>query len=160
MNLFIILAAKYLFLVSIIVFLLYLVYLWNKKRATCFSMLKLSVIYLPITLLIAKISSKLISDPRPFVVEHIKPLIVHIADNGFPSDHMLLTMTLASIVFIYNRKLGIALTIIAIGVGTARVLAKVHHVEDIIGSTAIAVVIAGIVYFIGKRFFYSFFRLP
>lgn len=159
MNILIIPAAKYLFILSIAIFLLYILYLWRIKRAVFISIIKFSVISLPLTLLLAKIFSHFISDPRPFVVEHVKPLIPHIADNGFPSDHMLLTMALASAVYVYNRKLAIVLVIIAIFVGTARVLAKVHHVEDIIGSAIIAIGVAGIVYFFGKRFFNRFFIL-
>lgn len=160
MNLLVIFSAKYLFLVSILVFLLHLTYLWKKKRTTFLSIMKFSIISLPLTLLIAKILSRFIYDPRPFVVEHIKPLIAHVADNGFPSDHMLLTMAIASIAFVYNRKLGMALIIIAIGVGVARVLAKVHQVEDIVGSSIIAICISEIVYVFGKKYFNKFFQLP
>lgn len=156
MNILIIFIAKYLFIASIAIFLLYLAYLWKIQKALCISIIKLSIISLPLTLLSAKIFSHFIYDPRPFVVEHVKPLIPHVADNGFPSDHMLLTMALASVIYVYNRKLGIILAIIAILVGTARVFAKVHHIEDIIGSAVIAIGVVGIVYFLGKRFFARF----
>src|SRR5579862_7570003 len=92
MNFVIILSAKYLFLVSLVIFVLYLSYLWRKHKAKCFAVIKLAVVSFPLTLLAAKISGYFIYDPRPFVVEHVKPLIAHAADNGFPSDHMLLTM--------------------------------------------------------------------
>ncbi len=159
MNIVIILTAKYLFIASVAIFLLYFAYLWKMQKALFFSLFKLSMISLPLVLLVAKICSHLIFDPRPFVVEHVKPLIPHIADNGFPSDHMLLTMALASVIYLYNRKLGIILAVMAILVGSARVLAKVHHVEDIIGSAVIAVGVIGIVYFLGKKFYNKFFDL-
>ncbi len=74
------------------------------------------------------------------MVEHVQPLITHAADNGFPSDHTLLTMTIASILFLYNKRLGIVLAILAVIVGYSRVLAKVHHPVDIFGSIVIAII--------------------
>lgn len=142
MNLIIILSAKYLFLVSVLIFIIY----WLKvNRKIKKDLLIFSIFALPLSLIIAKISALFIKDPRPFVVEHIKPLIPHIADNGFPSDHTLLTMAIASVIFYYNKKLGIILYIIAIVTGVSRVLAKVHHPLDIIGSTIIAIVVTYLV---------------
>src|SRR5581483_8148755 len=76
-------------------------------------------------------------DPRPFTLSGTAPLIPHAADNGFPSDHMLLAATVASIVFAYNRALGAALWILALLVGFSRVAAGIHHVADIAGSAAV-----------------------
>lgn len=139
MNILIVFVAKYVFLISIFIFLLFSLYLWFYQRKIFLSFFTLSIISFPLAYVTAKIFSHFIYDPRPFVSEHVKPLISHVADNGFPSDHMLLTMTIATIVFVYNKKLGILLAIIAIGVGTARVFANVHHIEDIVGSAVIAI---------------------
>ena len=115
MNLIIILSAKYLFLVSVLIFVIY----WLKvNRQIKKDLFIFSIFALPLSLIVAKISAIFIKDPRPFVVEHVKPLIPHIADNGFPSDHTLLTMALASVIFYYNKKLGIVLFIIAILTGS------------------------------------------
>jgi undecaprenyl-diphosphatase len=70
-------------------------------------------------------------DPRPFVAGHIHPLFAHAADNGFPSDHAALTMFLAVCVLFCSRPWGTVLTINALLVGTARVLAHVHSPLDI-----------------------------
>lgn len=155
MNLLIIFVAKYLFLASIIIFLYDL---WKLQPKIRKKFLIFSIIAFPLSYITAKISGHFIHDPRPFVVEHIKPLIPHIADNGFPSDHMLLTMTIAAVVFVYNRKLGIILTIIAICIGAARVLARTHHVEDIIGSTVIAILATYAAYLI-LPFFLKYFKV-
>lgn len=103
--------------------------------------------------LIAKISALFINDPRPFVARHIQPLIPHVADNGFPSDHTLLTMTIASIIYAYNKKLGVALFVIAGLIGITRVLANIHHPLDIIGATVIAIGATTIVFSIEKKLF-------
>lgn len=85
-----------------------------------------------IAYLIAAIASKLFYDPRPFVVMHVKPLIAHAADNGFPSDHALLTMTLTALTFFYNRRLAIVMAILTFFVGVGRVLAHIHSPIDIL----------------------------
>jgi undecaprenyl-diphosphatase len=137
MNQIIILGAKYLYLVS----LLLTVYFWwkltgsDKKRLAI-----LAAVTLPMALIIGKISSHFVSNPRPFVILHVQPMIAHAADNGFPSDHTLLTMTLAAIIFVFNKKWGVGLAVIAFLIGISRILALVHHPLDIIGSIVIAIV--------------------
>ena len=85
------------------------------------------------------------------MVDHsIKPLFSHIADNGFPSDHTLLTMTIAAIIFVHNRKLGILLAIFSLIIGFSRVAAGVHHALDIIGAAVIAVTTTYISYLVLK----------
>lgn len=136
MDTLIILTAEYLYL---FVILIAAVYISTLNKVGKIQIAKLSLFTLPLAYIVSKILELFIYDPRPFVVEHIKPLIAHAADNGFPSDHTLLTMTIASIIFVYNRKLGVILAGLAIAIGAARVFAGVHHPFDIIGSIAIAI---------------------
>ncbi len=84
------------------------------------------------------IGGQLYDNPRPFVVEHIKPMFPHPADNGFPSDHTALTMVMAATVWLYRRWTGMLLAVLSVLVGTARVLAHVHHPIDIAGAIVIA----------------------
>lgn len=152
MNFVIIFTAKYVFLLSIGIFFTYALYLWMKKRKAFFSFSVLSIFSFPLMYIAAKIAGHIIYNPRPFVVDHIKPLIAHAADNGFPSDHALLTATIASVAFAYSKKLSIVLFVIALLIGIARVAAHIHHAEDIIGSFVIAIIMTGISYLIKKRF--------
>jgi len=92
-----------------------------------------------------------ISSPRPFVVQPVKPLVPSDTDNGFPSDHTLLSMAVAGVVVAYRRKWGIALLLLAALVGTARVLAHVHHPIDVIGSAVIALTVTFLVYHLVAR---------
>lgn len=143
-NMLIIFAAKYLFILSVLIAGIYFLLLSipKKKEFSVFT-----VIALPFTYVLAKLSSLFIFDPRPFVTDHITPLIAHASDNGFPSDHMLLTTAIASVVFVYNRWLGLLLFGIALAVGISRVIAGVHHPLDIIGSVVLAVISTAVVYF-------------
>lgn len=86
------------------------------------------------------LAGALFYDPRPFVAQHIHPLFAHAADNGFPSDHAVLTMFLAVCVLFCSRPWGIVLAVNAVLVGTARVLAHVHSPLDIAAGFVIGAV--------------------
>lgn len=135
MNTLIIFAAAYLYLLVILLFVVTFLMIDSTKKR---DMLKLAILVFPLCLMIALITNVIIPSPRPFVVGHFEPLIPASTDNGFPSDHVLLSMALAAVAFIVNRKMGIFLLILATIVGIGRVLAQVHHPLDVIGSTIIA----------------------
>ena len=84
-----------------------------------------------IAFVLSRIASKLYYDPRPFVTEHVKPLISHAGDNGFPSDHALLTGTLTAITYFFNKKNALGMLVLTVIIGIARILAKVHSPLDI-----------------------------
>ncbi len=104
------------------------------------SMFALSLVSSVLALAMDKTLNLLIISPRPFVVKGVDPLIAHAADNGFPSEHALFVFLIAGAVFAYDKKLGIILGIIGAFVGTARVVADVHHPIDIIGGFLIAAI--------------------
>ena len=64
----------------------------------------------------------------------------HAADNGFPSDHALLTAFLGFTMLLYSKRVGIFLLVIALIVSWARVAAHIHNPRDIVGSFVIAAV--------------------
>jgi len=113
--------------------------------------LPLGVISLPLTYVLGVIARSLYFNPRPFMVSGVEPLISHAADNGFPSDHTLLLASIASLVFIFNRKLAAWLWVITILVGISRVYAGVHHFIDILGSISIAIASTALVYVIIRK---------
>lgn len=92
------------------------------------------------TIVLAKLGSHLHHDPRPFVTGHFTPYFSHAPDNGFPSDHTLLASFLAFTVWHYRRRAGWWLLGIAVLIGLSRVIAGVHHMQDIIGSIVFALV--------------------
>lgn len=143
MDTLIILSAQYLYL---LVLLIAAVFFFMQSGAVRKSMAICGIIIAPVAYIIARIAGHFYYDPRPFVVGHFTPLIAHAADNGFPSDHALLTGVVAMIMFFYNKKLSAVLWILAIIVGGARVLSGIHHTADILGSLIIAI-LAGIIYY-------------
>ena len=150
MNAFMILVAKYFFIIPV---LMPIVYGLFQPRPVQKRMLLLAVISLPLTYIVAKIGSHFYFDPRPFVVMHVHPLIPHIADNGFPSDHELISAAFASILFVFNKKWGIVAFILAILIGYSRVYTLVHHPLDIVGSFVISIVVMVAVVYGLRRFF-------
>lgn len=148
MNIFIVIIAQYLYFLPILYFVLTL-FSSNLKK----DILKLSILAFPIAFILTKALGFVFYNPRPFVVEHVQPLVAHAADNGFPSDHTVLTMTIASIIFVYNKKFGIILALISLFVGFSRVFAKIHHPVDILGGISVATFSVYISFYILKRFF-------
>jgi len=146
MNIIIIIIAKYLVFVAAAIAIFYFV---KMPRAKQKEMLIFAVILLPLSYIVAKIVSHFYFDPRPFVLGNFTPLIPHMPDNGFPSDHTLLGAAIAFAIFHFNKKLGILLFFLALLVGVSRVLAGVHHTADIAGS----IVIVGAIYYALAAYF-------
>lgn len=132
----IIFTAKY--LIFIIALIAVIVTLFSGKSIRN-KIIILAVLSFLLSFALAALAGNLWYNPRPFVLDQSLPLIPHEADNGFPSVHTLYAMTTAAAIFIFKRKTGILLALLAVLIGVARVMAGVHHSIDIIGGLAIAV---------------------
>jgi undecaprenyl-diphosphatase len=144
----IIFCAKYLFIAVVLLYLLALVQASRKHRKTLIVSLIVAGI---VAVALDKLGGKLYYDPRPFVSQHLRPLIQHSADNGFPSEHAVFSMTIGILLTYYRRRLGVLAMLLAYIVGVARVAAHVHSPIDIIGGIIIAAVAATIGYFAAEK---------
>ena len=142
MTLGIIIAAKYLFLLSPI---LVLYALWGVPREERRRFFIISALSFPLAYILGKLAGYAYFNPQPFVVEGFIPLVSHVADNAFPSDHTLLAATCAAVVFVFNTRIGVLAWGVAIGVGIGRVLAGVHHPIDVIASIVISILVVSLV---------------
>ena len=80
---------------------------------------------------------------RPFQVNGFPPLTLTTPFNtSFPSDHTAVAFALAVAVFLYSKKLGFILLILALLVGIARILGNVHYPIDIFGGALLGSFIA------------------
>ena len=137
MDQIIIFCAKYLFAATILV----LFAVWvratrrNKVEIALATLLAGATAYILI-----KVANGAYYDTRPFVTQHIKPLVPIGADNGFPSEHTVFTMTLSSVVYLYNRRFGVVALVITAAVGISRVLAHVHTPIDVVVGVVIGAV--------------------
>ena len=93
---------------------------------------------------LSRLASIFYYHPRPFVSEHIKPLIAHANDNGFPSDHTWFSMTVATVVYFFNRRWGGIAFILTLIIGLGRIWAHLHYPVDILGGLIIGAM-AGII---------------
>lgn len=130
----IIFCAKYLFLAAILI----LGFVWLKvNRAKKLELVIATILAGVLAYGLMKLAGWLYYDPRPFVSQHIKPLVAHGADNGFPSEHTVFTMMISSVIYLYNKRLGFAAFVITLIVGTSRVLAHVHSPVDILAGIVV-----------------------
>jgi undecaprenyl-diphosphatase len=145
MHSLIIFGAKYLFIALPILYLL----AWlqaNRKYKV-----ELAVAFVVAGILAAifdKVGAKLYYDPRPFVSHHLTPLVQHAADNGFPSEHTIFTITIATLLIFYRPKLGALAFLLGLLVGISRVAAHVHSPIDIIGGLLMGVVAGAAGYYL------------
>lgn len=89
---------------------------------------------LVLTYTLGQIAGAAYYDARPFVANHLTPLIPHVPDNGFPSDHALLAFGLAAAFLPFSKKQGLILLGLGGVIAAARVMANVHHVIDMVGA--------------------------
>lgn len=135
MNSLIVFVAKYFLYISVLIVGVYWLRASTKDK---FSLAWKLVAGGILALAMARVSAHFYYDTRPFVAEHIKPLFAHAPDNGFPSDHALLTSFLGFSLLAYSRRVATVLLLNAVLVGAARVAAHVHSPIDIIGSFVFA----------------------
>ncbi len=144
----IILTAKYLY---IIIILIGIVVFLGADKQDKMRLVKLVLVAGPLALIMVFISSHLFYDARPFVVQNIQPLIPHSPDNGFPSDHTLVSMLVAFSIYQIQKRAGVLLVLLAVIVGVSRVLVHIHYPVDILGSTVIAMIAVGGASFVLKK---------
>ncbi len=131
-----IITAKYLFAV----FILWLAYLWFKKKKEYKSITLYSTYSAILGLLFNFLISSLYFHPRPFMLHLGKLLIQHPPETSFPSDHttFMLSIAFMLIYFRETRISGIILSIFGLIGGISRVYCGLHFPLDIIGSLAVA----------------------
>lgn len=100
---------------------------------------------------LATVGGLLFYNTRPFVVDHVTPLISHLANNGFPSDHTLLAASIAVMLFSVSKQLSLGFMFLAIIIGSSRVLAHVHHPIDILASIVFAIIGGLVAYFLAPK---------
>ena len=133
--------AQYLIFIDAAIAVVVLAYLLYRRPLE--SVLRWAVaisIALVLGVIVAQLAAALFTDPRPFTQDHVKPLISHAADNGFPSDHALLAAAIVAAVLLVSPIWSVPFIVLGFLIDWARVAAGIHHVADVVGSS---VIIAG-----------------
>jgi undecaprenyl-diphosphatase len=108
--------------------------LYRRPRADAVRWAVIIAMTLLIAFICAQIGAAVFNDPRPFTQDHVKPLIAHGPDNGFPSDHGLLAAALVAAVLLLDLRFVALFVVLGVLVDWARVGAGIHHVIDVAGS--------------------------
>ncbi len=134
MNNIIIFGAKYLFAVVLVGSALPLTFLDRRGRI---SYIITAIISGVLAFGFTKLAGIAYFDPRPFTYG-VHSLIPHEPDNGFPSDHTVLSFVAAALCFQASGKLGAVMFVLAGLVALCRVLVGVHMPLDIVAGVILA----------------------
>jgi len=95
--------------------------------------------------ILVKVAGAVHTDPRPFVQDtSVHPWFSHVADNGFPSDHTAVGTLTSLVVLRHRRTTGLVLLALTAVIAASRVIAHVHHVQDVVAGGVIGLVSAAI----------------
>jgi len=77
---------------------------------------------------------------RPFLVLNDSNLLIdRVNQSSFPSGHAAFCFGLATVVYLYNKRLGIVFFVAALLVSVARVFVGVHWPSDILAGAAVGI---------------------
>lgn len=133
----IIFGAKYLPYIIVASLAFFVIFSRNRRRG-------LKIVLFAITsavlarLVITEIIRYFYHNPRPFIVYDFAPLIYDF-NNSFPSGHAAFFFALATAVFLFHRKWGIAYFAVAVIIVLSRIVAGVHWPSDILGGVIVGV---------------------
>src|SRR5260370_17995631 len=80
-----------------------------------------------IAIAVGMLLERVLARPRPFVELGFTPLIAHVADSSFPSDHTLIGVSLVGPMLFSLPRLGVGMFIWALLVGAAPIPAALHY---------------------------------
>jgi membrane-associated phospholipid phosphatase len=130
---------------AVLVFLLaaaWIVTVYRARAGITVAATARTVLLLGVAYVLAKALGHVISDPRPYVVQHIQPLIPLAHDNGFPSDHALLAWALALSLCWLAPAAVAPFAVGAVLVMFGRLGVAAHHTLDVAGSALIVAAVA------------------
>lgn len=119
------------------VFAVALVALWLSWRSQNQRAAFLAGVSALIALSIGQVIGKLIPRPRPYFSHTVTQLIPRSLDTSFPSDHATLGFAVAVMIWMFNRKAGGLLLIVATLVAVSRVFVGTHYPTDVIGGAVL-----------------------
>lgn len=92
------------------------------------------------------------SRSRPFIENNVNLLIGHENTGSFPSGHAAFYFGLSTVVYFYNKKLGIMFLIASSLVSISRVFVGVHWPSDILAGAIVGIFCGWLVIKISKKF--------
>ena len=145
----IIFCAKYFPYIMVVALGLFFIFGNNRKR-------ELKIIFYVIVsvilsrLVITEIIRYFYPVARPFIIYSFTPLLYDYA-NSFPSGHAAVFFALATAVFFFHKKWGIAYFLGAIIISISRIMAGIHWPMDNLGGLMVGIGSAVLVHFLIKK---------
>lgn len=90
--------------------------------------------------------------PRPFIENNVNLLIFHDSSGSFPSGHAAFYFAIATVVYLYNKKIGILFFIGSLLIVLVRVFSGVHWPSDILAGAIVGIFSGWLVFKITKKF--------
>jgi undecaprenyl-diphosphatase len=91
--------------------------------------------------------------PRPFISDSVNLLIRHSPSASFPSGHATFFFALSTLIYLYNKKIGILFLIASFLISISRVFCGIHWPLDILAGALVGILSALII----KRIFEKLF---
>ena len=108
-----------------------------------------AILHVLITLVVANIVLKLCNLAyfrlRPFVDHEVNLLFYHPTDSSFPSNPATVGFSVAAAIWLYNRRLGALLLVLATLFGLSRIYCGVHYPLDVIAGALLGALSAYVV---------------
>ncbi len=135
------------------VFTAVLIYLWFSSKVDGKHSALFAGYSAVIGILINRIITYFYFHPRPFMENIGIPLINHVPESSFPSDHTTFMLSIAAM-FLFSRStrtMGFILLFFGLLGGVSRVFCGVHFPQDILGSFLVSLVTTSTIWAVRKK---------
>lgn len=127
-----------------------LILIFFKKTRKCGVLMLISMV---IGVIVGNgIIKNIVQRQRPCWIDSSIPLLIpNPSDYSFPSGHTLASFEAAIMIFLHNKKWGIAAIVLALIIGFSRLYLFVHFPSDVLCGAILGTCISLLVYFVAKK---------